>query len=213
MKKTILIIMIFAVSVFAETEPIKDLEIKEKVKKTELSSAVGDLDKDGIKEKVVVYDTSEKASMGTKRLIHVYKKKNDKWILWHKSSGAVLASRAGGMMMDAFTSVTIKSNAIRFNHFGGSSHKWSYTHVFRYQNKAWKLIGATITNISPDLKTEEFDYNLSNGKIIFKISKKEKLIKTQKYKHKLLNLPLMDKFKPGENKITIKDSKKKVFYF
>ncbi|MGY1508837.1 hypothetical protein ACW7GX_00280 [Aeromonas hydrophila] len=63
-----------------------------------ISEAVGDLDKDGIDEKVIVLDTGLDGEIGTQRTLLIYKKKQDKWALWHSSQGPLLDSAHGGMM-------------------------------------------------------------------------------------------------------------------
>jgi len=130
-----------------------------------LDEIEGDLDKDGVSEKVIVYDTEKETDFGTERQIYIYKKNNDKWELWEKSIGAILPSQHGGMMGDPFEGISIERNCIVINHFGGSRQKWNYTHRFRYQSGDFQLIGATVTFGSPCDYFFTFDYNLSNGKI------------------------------------------------
>ena len=85
-----------------------------------LDETKGDLDKDGVFEKVIVYDTEKETDLGTERQIFIYKKTNDKWKLWKKSVGAILPSQHGGMMGDPFERISIERNCIVINHFGGS---------------------------------------------------------------------------------------------
>ena len=138
---------------------------------TVLDEAIGDLDKDGIAEKVVVFDTNhqEKSHKGTKREIHIFKKTNQKWILWHQSSRAILSSKQGRMDGDSFEGIRIERGCIVIFHFMGLGgyQKSSYTHRFRYQNNTWELIGATTISGSPCRFWEKFDFNLSTGKIVY----------------------------------------------
>ena len=60
---------------------IKKFEINTKSFKI-LEEIEGDLDKDGVSEKVIVYDTEKETDFGTERQIYIYKKNNDKWELW-----------------------------------------------------------------------------------------------------------------------------------
>lgn len=53
-----------------EEDPLPVLEGYEK-----LGEATGDLDNDGVDEKVVVYNTPRETDMGTEREIHIYKKR------------------------------------------------------------------------------------------------------------------------------------------
>lgn len=179
----------------------------------QMATVTGDLDKDKIPEKVVVFDTKRESEsdMGTEREIHIYKKTNGDWKLWHQSIGAVLPSENGGMMGDPFESLSIEKGSIVIKHFGGSREKWSYTHRFRYQNNTWELIGVTVNNGSPCDYWEDFDYNLSTGKYIYTKEtedcegEKSKTIdkKTKEAQHKLARLPKMDNFEPGSNTFTV----------
>src|SRR5690349_19588180 len=75
-----------------------------------IGEAVGDLDKDGIDEKAVVYTITnkEKEEGGHPREIIIFKKKDKDWIIWHRSVTAVLGSEDGGMMGDPFEGVKIE---------------------------------------------------------------------------------------------------------
>lgn len=69
-----------------------------------IDSVFGDLDKDGLEELVVAYNTDLKDEIndGVKRELIIYKKKNSNWAVWQKSMQALYGSRAGGMMGDPF---------------------------------------------------------------------------------------------------------------
>jgi hypothetical protein len=54
-----------------------------------LDETEGDLDKDGVSEKVIVYDTEKETYLGTERQIFIYKKNNDTWELWKKSKSKI----------------------------------------------------------------------------------------------------------------------------
>ena len=130
----------------------------------------GDLDKDGIDEKVIVYETNEKTDFGNVREIQILKNKSGKWVEWKKSKNAVLKSEEGGMMGDPFQGIDIENGILKIHFFGGSSWKWSYTDKYRFQNKQFELIGYTSTYFKLCEYWETDDFNLLTGKII---SKKE----------------------------------------
>ncbi|SEA42371.1 hypothetical protein SAMN05443667_104162 [Flavobacterium gillisiae] len=177
----------------------------------------GDLDEDEIPEKVIVYDTEKETDFGTERQIYIYKKNNDKWLLWNKSVGAILPSKHGGMMGDPFEGISVEGNCIIVNHSGGSREKWNYSHTFKYQSGDFQLIKAAVSYGSPCDYFMSFDYNLSNGKVnyeketenceneISKIEKKEMIAK-------LKALPSMDGFYPGNNKLTFPNSEITIYY-
>ncbi|NHN25016.1 hypothetical protein FIA58_004925 [Flavobacterium jejuense] len=182
-----------------------------------LDETEGDLDKDGIPEKVIVYDTEKETDLGTERQIYIYKNNNGKWEFWKKAIGAVLPSQHGGMMGDPFDEISIERNCIVINHFGGSRQKWNYTHRFRYQGGDFQLIGATVNFGSPCDYFETMDYNLSNGKINYeketedcendtsKVEKEEMVMKRK-------TLPTMNGFYPGNNEVKFPNSETTIYY-
>lgn len=169
---------------------------------TLLKKASGDLDKDGRDEKVVVLNTSNEGDFGTEREIQIYTLENNQWKMWHRSTGAVLPSEHGGVMGDPFEDVSIENGAIVFKHLGGSRSKWAYAHRFRFQNDRFELIGATVVNDTPCESSENFDYNLSTGNVVYKKEietcegDERKVVKKEKdnFKYKMKELPQMDGF-------------------
>jgi hypothetical protein len=127
----------------------------------------GDLTKDGIAEKVIVFDTNDSAESGTVRVIHIYKKAGNKWTLLVSSKSAVGESESGGMMGDPFESIEIKDNILFINQSGGSSWKWFKTDKYRFQNGTFQLIGYTNNYGKPCQYFENVDFNLLTGKIVY----------------------------------------------
>ncbi len=177
----------------------------------------GDLDSDGVSEKVIVYETKKETDLGTERQIFIYKKTNDKWKLWKKSVGAILPSQHGGMMGDPFKGISIERNCIVINHFGGSRQKWNYTHRFRFQSGEFQLIGATVNFGSPCDYFFNFDYNLSNGKINYEKETEDCENESSKFEkkemiRKLETLPTMNGFYPGNNELKFPKSETIIYY-
>ena len=133
----------------------------------------GDLDKDGIPERVLVLETPYQTDWGTEREIHVYKIRAGEWELWRSSSDAIMKSEEGGMMGDPFESIEIKNGILIVRHFGGSSWKWSNIDKYRWQNNEFELIGYTTNYGKPCEYWEEFDFNLSTGKINYELEPEE----------------------------------------
>lgn len=186
-----------------------------------IGEAMGDLDKDGIDEKVIVLDTGLDGEIGTQRTLLIYKKKQDKWALWHSSQGLILDSAHGGMMGDPFMSIEIQRGAIVIEHFGGSRQKWSYTHRYRFNNKAWYLIGATINYGAPCEGFFEFDFNVTTGKATYKTYQDgcsdEDISPNFKTEQRDISIPVtkpieMDGFYAGSNKLDIKEIGKEIYY-
>lgn len=181
-----------------------------------LAEKKGDLDKDGIPELVIVFNTPKEIDFGTERQIWIYKKVGMAWKLWHKSTGAVLPSQHGGMMGDPFDGIEIDHGVLVIDHWGGSAIKWFYTHRYRYQNNNFYLIGTYIRwgRLPDELNT--FDYNLSTGEIIANIDKNlegDTPIEAQSitFYNKPKTLVLMDGFKTGENEVKV--PKNESFYY
>lgn len=186
-----------------------------------IKEAKGDLDGDKVEELVAVYDTKREGDLGTEREIHIFKKKADKWDLLHKSIGAILPSRGGGMMGEPFEDLTIENGAIVIRHFGGSREKWSYTHRYRLQKDNWFLIGATLVFSAPCEAYNTYDYNLSTGKVDITNTiescdetgepKGKSKTKTSSAIVKSQKSVLMDGFEPGSQEVKL--TKDKSFYF
>ena len=186
-----------------------------------IGEAMGDLDKDGIDEKIIVLDTGLDGEIGTQRTLFIYKKKQDKWALWHTSQGPVLDSAHGGMMGDPFVGIEIQRGAIVIDHFGGSNRKWNYTHRYRFNGKEWNLIGATINYGAPCEGFFEFDFNVMTGKAIYKRYEDgctdEEVASNFKNEQKEISVPVtkpinMDGFYPGSNKLDIKEIGQEIYY-
>lgn len=76
-----------------------------------VDSVLGDLDKDGVDELVVAYNTKsdeDEISEGVPRELIIYKKQNNRWVVWQKSMQALFGSSDGGMMGDPFGEITIE---------------------------------------------------------------------------------------------------------
>jgi hypothetical protein len=133
-----------------------------------LGQADGDLDKDGIAEKVVVFESLEgEDETGMARILVIYKQENGGWIEWVNTDQAILRSDEGGMMGDPFDGIDIANGILVISHWGGSSWKWSHTDKYRYQNEAFHLIGYSSNYGKPCEYWEDYDYNLSTGDCVF----------------------------------------------
>lgn len=143
----------------------------------------GDLDKDGIKELVVAYNTKRKGDPyeSVPRELIIYKIQERIWTVWKKSKQALYGSKEGGMMGDPFGEIEIKNGILLISHNGGSSWKWSHTDKYRYQDGEFYLIGY----ISYYGKLCEYwtsvDFNLSTGKLVVKKNLKNVKLLNKKY--------------------------------
>lgn len=128
----------------------------------------GDLDKDSIEEKVVVYNVAEKEDEveGVDRELVIYKKTNNKWMIWQRSASAIGNSKDGGMMGDPFEDIIIKNGLLLVSQAGGSSWKWGYTDKYRYQDGAMQLIGHTSNYGKLCEYWTNVDYNVMTGRMV-----------------------------------------------
>ena len=128
-----------------------------------ISEDEGDLDGDGVDEKVIVFDTNREMAQGHERELRIYIDQDGVWSLSHTAIGPVLGSEAGGTMGDAFEKMTVTGGGIIIDHFGGSVERWSYTHEFRLVEDEWKLSIATLVFFTNCNFTETYTYNLQKG--------------------------------------------------
>jgi hypothetical protein len=166
MKQCILIVLLVLhsyITTFGQAIPIpKNYSI--------VDTVLGDLDKDGIKELAVAYNTkkAEEEYESVPRELIIYKKQNNKWAIWKRSNQALLGSRDGGMMGDPFEELKINNGVLVILHSGGSSWKWFRTDKYRYLNGEFDLIGYSNTYGKLCEYWEEVDFNLVTGKMIVK---------------------------------------------
>jgi len=149
-----------------------------------LTEKIGDLDKDGINEKVVVYNTLDSTVSGTVREIQILKSSNGIWIEWKKSRSAVLKSEEGGTMGDPFEEVEIRDGILIISHSGGTSWRWGYTDKYRFQNNEFELIGHRNVFGKVCEYWVSLDFNISTGRIEYKkefedCDKEQKIYKTE----------------------------------
>lgn len=134
---------------------------------TVLDEKNGDLDKDGVPEKAIVYTTTDSTADGRVREIRILKKKGNAWTVWKTSRNAVHKSEEGGMMGDPFQEIRIENGVLAISESGGSSWKWSHTDKYRFQNNAFELIGYSSIAGKPCEYWAEIDFNLSTGKLVY----------------------------------------------
>jgi hypothetical protein len=135
-----------------------------------LDSVSGDLDKDGIPELVVAYNTRKQKEDdyddNVPRELFIYKLKQGQWTVWQKSEHALYGSRDGGMMGDPFEEIEVKNGLLLISQSGGSSWKWGHTDKYRFQDGGFRLIGYTGSYGKPCEYWQTVDFNLSTGKLI-----------------------------------------------
>ncbi|RKF20346.1 hypothetical protein DBZ36_07865 [Alginatibacterium sediminis] len=185
---------------------------------TVITEAVGDLDNDGIAEKVVVLDTGLASDFGTQRAVLIYQNVGEQWRLWFYSEEGVLSSAHGGMFGDPFLGIEIERGALVINHFGGSMQKWSYVHRFRFNDGNWDLIGATIEYGLLECEYVNFDFNIVTGKAIYtdvnEACREGEIpnIESHELTIELDDIPRLDSFYPGNTELYLSDIDKMIYY-
>jgi hypothetical protein len=132
-----------------------------------LAEKVGDLNKDGIDEKVIVYNTTDTTEDGIVRELQIFRLISGEWKLWKKSRNAIKKSQEGGMMGDPFAGIDIVKGLLVIDFNGGSSWKWNYTDKYRFQHDEFELIGYKGIYGKLCEYWEEVDFNIVTGKIIY----------------------------------------------
>ncbi len=135
-----------------------------------LDSVQGDLDKDGVDEMVVAYNTRKEDDSfeSIPRQLRIYKMQDGKWAVWKISDQALYGSTEGGMSGDPYGGMEIKNGILLMSHAGGSSWKWGHTDKYRYQDGEFYLIGYSSTAGKPCEYWMDIDFNLLTGKMIVK---------------------------------------------
>ena len=178
-----------------------------------IAATQGDLDKDGMEEKVIVYDTKDTTEEGVVRELIIYKKIKGEWEEWVRSRNAILKSQEGGMMGDPFGDIVIKNGILSISFNGGSRWKWGYTDKYRYQGNTFRLIGHESTYGTPCEYWQTIDYNLLTGNLIYKkefesCDKEQTIVKTEAENFKI-KLPIITLNDRKSGKIEIKTPKYK----
>jgi len=114
----LLIVLFSSIAVLGQEIPIPE-------NYTIVDSVSGDLDKDGIKEYVVAFNTKKENDTfeSIPRELRIYKKEKENWILWKISGQALYGSQDGGMMGDPFGQIEIKNGILLISQNGGSRFK------------------------------------------------------------------------------------------
>lgn len=134
-----------------------------------LAQTRGDLDKDGVPELVTVFNYREKGDGGTLlREIQIFRAEGEKWALWKKTQKGILNADSGGAWGDPFSSIQVARGALVIVHYGGAAERWGITHRYRFQQGAFRLIGATVEWIAALCHfNQTLDINLSTSRAVY----------------------------------------------
>jgi len=200
------------------------MELKIPASYHQVMEVEGDLDKDGQKEVVFVYDTGKKdGDLGFFRVLYICKIVNGKTKVWKRNTSVLRSSKDCGFCVDngIDLNVEIKNNALiieqTFNH--NSRHYSKVRNVFRYQNANWFLIGSTYNDYDTCDFDFKYDINFSTKHVVvaetYGTCDEEKEMpedRFYKFKFPFKSIPTMDGFKPGKVALAIPNSKRHFFY-
>ena len=157
-----------------------------------LDEKIGDLDRDGVEEKVTVVSLPDSPGKAMIRELRVFKKYGWDWKLWTSSVKAILPFQEGGTLGDPFEYIEIDRGILYIRQSGGNAWKWGQTDKYRFQRGAFELIGYTSFYGRPCEYWAGFDFNIAARKVIYKKEyencslKKEKSKKEQEnFKYRL----------------------------
>ena len=134
-----------------DNEPDFAMVVESKVKMKEIRESLGNS-----------YEETNNARI----LLICFKEKN-KFRLIERSNSFILRSTEGGIMGDPFKGISITTGGVLEIKFeGGSSWRWSLLYKFRYQDNAFRLIGAESENYhSGSGKMDSQSFNFLSNKI------------------------------------------------
>jgi hypothetical protein len=136
-----------------------------------LSEADGDLNKDGLSDKVMVIrsDAEDKAKNNSPRhLIILFGIKGGEYKLILNITKPIMKKNEGGSGGDPFSGIYINKGYLLIEHYGGTGNlKWGMTYRYQYKKDDLYLIGKTLySNKMNSRESLKKDVNLLTGKII-----------------------------------------------
>jgi hypothetical protein len=159
-------------SLFGQYKPIKQFIPPQF---TILDSASGDLNKDGIKDLVLILKDTlmEKFNSDMIRpLMLLQGNKEGLFTLLGRNDSIVLCFGCGGVFGDPYQGITIRNGYFSIEHFGGSSWRWTRIITFRYVKKVkgfylHRDAGQSWQTFDLDKTTENLYNKTDFGRLLF----------------------------------------------
>lgn len=107
-----------------------------------LDSASGDLNKDRLKDYVLILKIDEEADHAdtTRPLLLLMGTGKEEYRLFARNDSVVLCKSCGGVFGDPYAGITVKNNFFSVEHYGGSNWRWTRIITFRYDTKTGQFI-------------------------------------------------------------------------
>lgn len=219
--KYLLLLILLPLTTLAQTkDPNQPLNIPQSYKK--VAEATGDLDKDGKDEQVMIYDTEPDKDDNFKRILYICRITDGGLSLWHQKVLVILPAHSMPQYMDV-KNLTINRNTIvlKQEEYPGGRNLTQYTHIFRFQQNDWYLIGSRTSLNTNCYGAQIFEINFSTGDVIVSFvpdggcdgeEHNQPAKSRQQYKHTFATLPLLDNLELGENKLHIPGCKETIYY-
>ncbi len=141
---------------------------------TILDSASGDLNRDGLKDYVVILKNDHEDEIGdtTRPLLLIMGRTGGSFKLQERNDNVVMCKNCGGVFGDPYAAIVIKNNYFSIEHYGGSNWRWTRVITFRFDAKTKSFLlhrdAGTSWHTSDIEKTGEHVYRKQDfGKIVF----------------------------------------------
>ncbi|MBC9929654.1 hypothetical protein [Chitinophaga qingshengii] len=218
--KYFLLLLLLPLSALTNAQAPAGFSVPKTYKK--VAEAAGDLDKDGKDEQAMIYDTDPDKEDNFKRILYICRVTDAGLSLWTQKVLAILPAHS----MPQYTNVKdLKINrntlVLKQEEYPGGRNLTQYTHIFRFQDNGWYLIGSRTSLNTNCYGAQISEINFSTGDVVVsfvpdggcdgednpqpKKSRKE-------YKYKFSKLPLLDSLDYGENQLHIPGCKETIYY-
>ncbi|RYY72093.1 MAG: hypothetical protein EOO13_00790 [Chitinophagaceae bacterium] len=137
-------------------------------RETVLDEKIGDLDRDGMEERVLVVSFPDSTGQKDIRELRILKRQGRGWIIWHRSLKAILQPEEGGSFGDPFEYIEIDKGLLTVRQSGGNAWKWGQTDKYRYQHGRFELVGYTSFYGKPCEYWADFAYNVTTRQVSYK---------------------------------------------
>ncbi|MBI3518933.1 MAG: hypothetical protein HY062_06200 [Bacteroidetes bacterium] len=130
-----------------------------------LDSASGDLNKDGIKDLILILKNNLEESFPdtTRPLLILHGTKTKGYVLVAKNAHVVLCKNCGGIYGDPYERVVVKNNFFSVEHYGGSNWRWTRIITFKYDMISRQYVLHRDAGISFHTSNPDKTINMTTG--------------------------------------------------